>query len=98
MVTVVVQEERAGEWSVVSSSVPAEKVSSTVTRFRVRVPAPGGGSADVSNSRDLVTPNQAVTIVHLSDLHFGEFADLKQIEALETFLPSLGATATRRLW
>ena len=40
-VTVVVQEERAGEWSVVSSSVPAEKVSSTVTRFRVRVPARG---------------------------------------------------------
>ena len=40
-VTVVVQEERAGEWSVVSSSVPAEKVSSTVTRFRVRVPAQG---------------------------------------------------------
>jgi hypothetical protein len=40
-VTVVVQEERAGEWSVVSSSVPAEKVSSTVTRFRVRVPAKG---------------------------------------------------------
>jgi hypothetical protein len=40
-VTVLVQEERAGEWSVVSSSVPAEKVSSTVTRFRVRVPATG---------------------------------------------------------
>jgi len=40
-VTVMVQEERAGEWSVVSSSVPAEKVSSTVTRFRVRVPAGG---------------------------------------------------------
>lgn len=40
-VTVLVQEERAGEWSVVSSSVPAEKVSSTVTRFRVRVPAAG---------------------------------------------------------
>ena len=40
-VTVVVQEERAGEWSVVSSSVPAEKASSTVTRFRVRVPARG---------------------------------------------------------
>ncbi|HEV8176830.1 MAG TPA: hypothetical protein VGP44_04005, partial [Gemmatimonadales bacterium] len=39
--TVVVQEERAGEWSVVSSSVPAEKASSTVTRFRVRVPARG---------------------------------------------------------
>jgi hypothetical protein len=29
---------------VVSSSVPAEKVSSTLTRFRVRVP-PGGESA-----------------------------------------------------
>jgi hypothetical protein len=41
LVTVDVQEERAGEWSVVSSSVPAEKVSSTITRFRVRVPARG---------------------------------------------------------
>jgi hypothetical protein len=40
-VTVLVQEERAGEWSVVSSSVPAEKVSSTITRFRVRVPSVG---------------------------------------------------------
>jgi hypothetical protein len=40
-VTVVVQEERAGEWSVVSSSVPAEKVSSTITRFRIRVPGRG---------------------------------------------------------
>jgi 3',5'-cyclic AMP phosphodiesterase CpdA len=34
-----------------------------------------------------------VIIVHLSDLHFGGFADLKQIEALEEFLPSIGATA-----
>jgi 3',5'-cyclic AMP phosphodiesterase CpdA len=34
-----------------------------------------------------------VTIVHLSDLHFGGYADLKQIEALEEFLPSLTATA-----
>jgi hypothetical protein len=42
--TVDVQEERGGEWSVVSSSVPAEKLSSTLTRFRVRVP-PGGESA-----------------------------------------------------
>jgi hypothetical protein len=40
-VTVEVQEERMGEWSVVASSVPAEKVSSTITRFRVRVPARG---------------------------------------------------------
>jgi hypothetical protein len=39
--TIDVQEERAGEWSVLASSVPAEKVSSTVTRFRVRVPARG---------------------------------------------------------
>lgn len=38
-VTVEVREERAGEWTVVSSSVPAEKVSSTVTRFRLKVPA-----------------------------------------------------------
>ncbi|HZA99362.1 MAG TPA: hypothetical protein VE399_11320 [Gemmatimonadales bacterium] len=40
-VTIAVQEERAGEWSVVASSVPAEKISSTITRFRVRVPARG---------------------------------------------------------
>ena len=43
-VTIDVQEERGGEWSVVSSSVRAEKLSSTITRFRVRVP-PGGQSA-----------------------------------------------------
>lgn len=40
-VAVDVREERAGEWSVLSSSVPAEKISSTITRFRVRVPAQG---------------------------------------------------------
>ncbi len=40
-VTVEVREERAGEWAVVSSSVPAEKVSSTITRFRIKVPAGG---------------------------------------------------------
>jgi hypothetical protein len=40
-VTVDVREERRGEWSVLRSSVPAEKVSSTITRFRVKVPARG---------------------------------------------------------
>jgi 3',5'-cyclic AMP phosphodiesterase CpdA len=35
-----------------------------------------------------------ITVVHLSDLHFGGFVDLAQIEALETFLPTLGAAAT----
>ncbi len=39
--TVDVHEERAGEWTVVSSSVPAEKLSSTLTRFRVAVPVRG---------------------------------------------------------
>jgi hypothetical protein len=39
--TVDVQEERSGEWGVLQSSVPAEKVSSTITRFRVKVPARG---------------------------------------------------------
>lgn len=39
--TVDVLERRGGEWSVVSSSLPAEKLSSTTTRFRVRVPARG---------------------------------------------------------
>jgi len=39
--TVDVLEERGGEWSVLSSSVPPEKLSSTRTRFRVRVPGKG---------------------------------------------------------
>jgi 3',5'-cyclic AMP phosphodiesterase CpdA len=30
-----------------------------------------------------------IVIAHLSDLHFGAYADLAQIEALETFLPTL---------
>jgi len=34
-----------------------------------------------------------LTVVHLSDLHFGGYADLAQIEALETLLPTLGASA-----
>lgn len=42
-VTVDVREERSGEWSVLQSSVPAEKLSSTITRFRVKVPARGEG-------------------------------------------------------
>ena len=39
--TVDVIEERAGEWAVLSSSVPAEKLSTVRTRFRVKVPARG---------------------------------------------------------
>ncbi len=35
----------------------------------------------------------AVTIVHISDLHFGVHADLAQIEALDALLPTFGATA-----
>lgn len=40
-VTVDVLEERAGEWRVIQSSVPGERISSTRTRFRVRVPPQG---------------------------------------------------------
>lgn len=39
--TVEVLERRSGEWTVLSSSVPAERLSSTETRFRLRVPAGG---------------------------------------------------------
>jgi hypothetical protein len=39
--TVEVREERGGEWSVLESSVPPEKLSSTIQRFRVKVPARG---------------------------------------------------------
>lgn len=40
-VAIDVLEERQGEWSILSSSVPGEKLSSTRTRFRMRVPAKG---------------------------------------------------------
>ncbi|HEU5171341.1 MAG TPA: hypothetical protein VFU46_12425 [Gemmatimonadales bacterium] len=43
-VTVSVYEQRAGEWSVIASSVPPEKVSATVARFRVAVPARGSAT------------------------------------------------------
>lgn len=39
--TIDVSVERGGEWRVVESSLPAEKLSSTKTRFRVKVPARG---------------------------------------------------------
>jgi 3',5'-cyclic AMP phosphodiesterase CpdA len=35
-----------------------------------------------------------VVIAHISDLHFGGYADLAQIEALESFLPTLEPDAT----
>jgi hypothetical protein len=44
--TVDVIEQRGGEWSVVSSSIKPERVSSTKTRFRVPVPA--GGKATLT--------------------------------------------------
>ena len=40
-VTVDVLEDRRGEWQVLESSVPAEKLSAFQSRFRVRVPASG---------------------------------------------------------
>ena len=76
-----------------ASSVPAEKVSSTLTRFRVQGAGPGRGGADLSRPGRLVRWPTPVTIAHLSDLHFGGYADLAQIEALEEFLPTLGAAA-----
>jgi hypothetical protein len=36
-----VREERGGEWSILQSSVPAEKLSSAAVRFKVTVPAKG---------------------------------------------------------
>ena len=35
-----------------------------------------------------------IVIAHVSDLHFGGYAELRQLEALETFLPTLGLDAT----
>jgi len=45
-VVVDVLERRTGEWQVLSSSLPGEKLSSTTMRFRVRVPA--GGDATLT--------------------------------------------------
>ncbi|HEU4828554.1 MAG TPA: hypothetical protein VFT04_05115, partial [Gemmatimonadales bacterium] len=39
--TVDVHERRGGEWSILSSSVPAERLNANLTRFRVTVPARG---------------------------------------------------------
>ena len=39
--TVDVLEERGGDWSIVQSSIPSERVSSTRVRFRLPVPAKG---------------------------------------------------------
>ena len=44
VVTVEVLENRRGEWTLVESSLPGEKVSSTETRFRLQVPARGQAS------------------------------------------------------
>jgi hypothetical protein len=41
VVVIDVLEERGGEWQILASSVPGEKLSSTQTRFRMRVPAKG---------------------------------------------------------
>jgi len=40
-VTVAVRESHFGDWKIIESSTPAEKLSSTESRFRVSVPARG---------------------------------------------------------
>jgi hypothetical protein len=43
-VTVAVYEQRGGEWSVLASSAPPEKISATTVRFKVAVPARGSAT------------------------------------------------------
>ena len=43
-VTVDVRESHFGNWKIVESNVPAERISSTESRFRVQVPAAGGSA------------------------------------------------------
>jgi hypothetical protein len=43
-VTVEVRESRYGNWKIVESSIPPEKLSSTEMRFRVPVPASGSAT------------------------------------------------------
>ncbi|MGH7529448.1 MAG: DUF4139 domain-containing protein, partial [Gemmatimonadales bacterium] len=45
-VTVDVREQRFGDWKIIESSVPPEKLSASETRFRLTVPA--GGEATLS--------------------------------------------------
>ena len=68
-----------------ASSLPPEKLSSTRTRFRLRVPAKG----EVVLTYRVRVVVKPVTLAHLSDLHFGRDVDLNQIEALEAFIPAL---------
>ncbi len=42
----------------------------------------------------MVVSGDEVLLAHISDLHFGAYADLAQIEALEEFLPTLGVGVT----
>ncbi|HWC72521.1 MAG TPA: hypothetical protein VG454_01190 [Gemmatimonadales bacterium] len=52
-VTVDVRESRFGKWTIVTSSVPPEKLSSTESRFRVQVPA--GGEATLTYTVQIET-------------------------------------------
>ncbi|HUL02190.1 MAG TPA: hypothetical protein VLV16_03040 [Gemmatimonadales bacterium] len=52
-VAVSVREVRAGVWSIVTSSVPAEKISATEMRFRVTVPAEGEATLTYTVQVDL---------------------------------------------
>ena len=47
-VTVDVREARFGNWKIIESSVPPEKLSSTEMRFRIQVPTGGAGEATLT--------------------------------------------------
>ena len=89
-VSVDVIEDRGGEWSVVSSSVKPDKLSSTRTRFRVPGTGAGQGHTDVPGPGDLVTET---ILAHVSDLHFGVHADLNQLDRLPAYLAQLAPAA-----
>jgi len=84
-VNVDVREAHFGSWKIIESSVPAEKLSSTESRFP-RAGARGGrGDVDLHGASRAMT----VQIAHIGDMHFGGLANVPVVEALERMLPDL---------
>ena len=82
----------AGEWSVLSSSVPAEKLSSTLHPLPGQVPARGEAVLTYRDPGRLVTGRRH----HRRTSPISTSAatpTCAQVEALEKFLPTLGAGA-----
>ena len=88
--TVDVYEERGGDWSVLPELDPRRSGVEHAGAVPGRGAGQGRGHADLP---DQGRPGERVTLVHLSDLHFGRPVDLAQIRAVERLVPALAPDA-----